>query len=54
MRPALSDSLMLRLSEFLAAQVGLHFPQQRWGDLARGIQCLGNVAVSLSIEGGRR
>ena len=37
MRPALSDSLMLRLSEFLAAQVGLHFPQQRWGDLARGI-----------------
>lgn len=37
MRPTLPDSLMPRLSEFLAAQLGLHFPPQRWGDLASGI-----------------
>ena len=36
MQPALPDSLMLRLSEFLAVQLGLHFPQERWGDLASG------------------
>jgi chemotaxis protein methyltransferase CheR len=36
MRPALPDSLMPRLSEFLAAQLGLHFPRERWGDLASG------------------
>lgn len=37
MRPALSASPMPRLSEFLAARVGLHFPQERWRDLERGI-----------------
>ena len=28
---------MPRLSEFLAQQMGLHFPAERWPDLARGI-----------------
>ena len=29
--------LWSRLSETLGAQIGLHFPQERWGDLERGI-----------------
>ncbi len=37
MRCALSDPLLSGLSEFLAAQTGLHFPRERWGDLERGI-----------------
>jgi len=34
---ALPDSLLSRLSEFVATQTGLYFPQERWGDLERGI-----------------
>jgi chemotaxis protein methyltransferase CheR len=34
---ALPDSLLSRLSDFLASQVGLHFPRARWRDLERGI-----------------
>ena len=34
---ALPDSLLSRLSDFLAAQMGLHFPRARWRDLERGI-----------------
>jgi len=37
MRPLLSPSLLLRLSELVAEQTGLNFPQERWGDLERGI-----------------
>lgn len=37
MRSTLSSSLLLRLSEFVAEQTGLNFPQERWGDLERGI-----------------
>jgi chemotaxis protein methyltransferase CheR len=37
MRPTLSSSLLSRLSELVAAQTGLNFPQERWGDLERGI-----------------
>jgi len=33
----LSDASLARLSTFLSAQMGLHFPQQRWGDLERGL-----------------
>jgi chemotaxis protein methyltransferase CheR len=36
-RHALPDPLLSRLSEFLAAHTGLHFPPERWGDLARGL-----------------
>jgi chemotaxis protein methyltransferase CheR len=36
-RPLLPDSLLSSLSDFLAAQIGLHFPKKRWGDLERGI-----------------
>ncbi|MBX9811299.1 MAG: chemotaxis protein CheR [Burkholderiales bacterium] len=34
---ALQDSLLSRLSDSLIAQMGLHFPRERWGDLERGI-----------------
>lgn len=37
MQPTLPLSLLSRLSELLAAQTGLHFPAERWGDLERGI-----------------
>ncbi|RFC35117.1 MAG: MCP methyltransferase, CheR-type [Candidatus Nitrotoga sp. SPKER] len=37
MRQILSDQLLSRLSDFLAAQIGLHFPKKRWSDLERGI-----------------
>ncbi len=34
---ALPDALLSRLSDFLEAQLGLHFPRPRWRDLERGI-----------------
>src|SRR5438093_4761124 len=34
---AIADKLLARLSDSLAARVGLYFPEQRWSDLARGI-----------------
>lgn len=34
----LPASLLAPLSRLVAAQTGLHFPQERWGDLARGIR----------------
>jgi chemotaxis protein methyltransferase CheR len=37
MRPSLPSPLLSRLSEFVAARTGLYFPQERWGDLERGI-----------------
>ena len=37
MRPTLPDPLLSALSELLAARIGLYFPQERWGDLERGI-----------------
>lgn len=37
MRTTLPSSLLLRLSEFVATQTGLHFPPERWADLERGI-----------------
>lgn len=37
MQIALSDSLIVRLSDVLAQQIGLHFPKERWGELKRKI-----------------
>lgn len=37
MPATLPDSLLSRLSEFVATRTGLYFPPERWGDLARGI-----------------
>ena len=37
MQPVLPDPLVARLSDFLAQQIGLHFPKERWSDLKRKI-----------------
>jgi chemotaxis protein methyltransferase CheR len=37
MNTTLPNELLCRLSEFVAAQAGLHFPRERWRDLERGI-----------------
>ena len=34
---ALPDPLLSRLADFLDAQMGLHFPKERWRDLERGV-----------------
>lgn len=38
MARSLSDQLLSQLSKFVANQMGLHFPPERWGDLERGIR----------------
>jgi chemotaxis protein methyltransferase CheR len=38
MQPTLPEPLLSHLSDLLATQMGLHFPQERWGDLERGIK----------------
>ncbi len=38
MTHSLSDLLLSQLSEGIAAQMGLHFPKERWRDLERGMQ----------------
>ena len=37
MQPPLPETLLSRLSDFLAAHMGLSFPKERWNDLAGGI-----------------
>lgn len=32
-----SETLLNRISELVTAQLGLHFPRERWGDLERGV-----------------
>jgi chemotaxis protein methyltransferase CheR len=35
---AVSNAVWLRLSEFIAEKMGLHFPPERWPDLKRGVE----------------
>jgi chemotaxis protein methyltransferase CheR len=37
MEQRISQALLLRLSEFIVAQLGLHFPPERWADLERSL-----------------
>ncbi|MGA2615923.1 MAG: CheR family methyltransferase [Spirochaetia bacterium] len=37
MNVALSPSLLGQLSQFIASRMGLHFPQERWRDLAKAL-----------------
>jgi chemotaxis protein methyltransferase CheR len=37
MNVALSPDLLGQLSQFIISRMGLHFPQERWGDLANGL-----------------
>src|SRR6185369_2207379 len=41
------DPQMSRLSEYISAWLGLHFPKTRWRDLARNIR---HAAQELEIE----
>ncbi|MBI5658274.1 MAG: chemotaxis protein CheR [Nitrosomonadales bacterium] len=41
MPDSLPDALLSGLSGFVAARLGLHFPQERWPDLARGVAAAG-------------
>src|SRR4030067_1031760 len=47
---ALPDSLLSRLSDFLASQVGLNFPRERWRDLERGIAAASREAGYAQAE----
>jgi chemotaxis protein methyltransferase CheR len=38
MTTAISSSMLSQLSEFIAREMGLHFPTGRWADLERGIR----------------
>lgn len=44
------DLLLAQLSEFLAAQIGLHFPQERYGDLLRGVGAAARELGHASVE----
>jgi chemotaxis protein methyltransferase CheR len=44
------ELLLARLSEFLAGQIGLHFPQERYGDLLRGIGAAARELGQASVE----
>jgi len=48
---ALPDSLLSRLSDFLEAQMGLHFPRARWSDLERGIAAAARESGYAKAEG---
>ncbi len=37
MKGLISPALLLQISQFVNSQMGLHFPQKRWPDLARGL-----------------
>ena len=38
MTKKISDAQLLQVSDFVARQLGLHFPKERWLDLQRGVQ----------------
>lgn len=38
MSQPISDTVLSRLSEYVAAGIGLHFPRERWRDLERGVR----------------
>lgn len=39
MKQGISEPLLSKLCEIIAAHVGLHFPRDRWYDLERGVTC---------------
>lgn len=50
MRHTLPDPLLSRLSEFLAMRIGLYFPEERWGDLERGMKAAVQEFGDASVE----
>ena len=47
MTTTLDDQLLLAVSQSVEAQLGLHYPRERWSDLERGL-C--GAATELGIE----
>ena len=50
MRAAMPGSLLSHLSDFMAIQMGLHFPRDRWGDLERGIAAAASEFGMTNVE----
>jgi chemotaxis protein methyltransferase CheR len=50
MRQTLSKPLPSSLADFLAAQIGLNFPRERWGDLERGIAAAAREFGAADVE----
>ncbi|MDO8680797.1 MAG: CheR family methyltransferase [Acidobacteriota bacterium] len=50
MRPTLPEPLLSSLADFLAAQIGLNFPRERWGDLERGIAATAREFGAADVE----
>jgi len=50
MRVATPDFLLSSLSDFLAAQMGLYFPRERWIDLERGIAAAASEFGMADVE----
>jgi len=50
MRVATPEVLLSSLSDFLAAQMGLHFPRERWSDLERGIAAAASEFGIVDVE----
>ncbi|MFZ2444827.1 MAG: CheR family methyltransferase [Syntrophobacteraceae bacterium] len=48
MTSGIAEAQLSRLSEFVAARMGLHFPKERWRDLERGITA---ASRELGIDG---
>jgi len=50
MRVTTPDILLSSLSDFLAAQMGLHFPRERWGDLERAVAAAASEFGMADVE----
>jgi len=50
MRPTLPSSVLSRLSDLLAMRMCLHFPQERWGDLERGVAAAARALGMPDVE----
>jgi chemotaxis protein methyltransferase CheR len=50
MTPSLSDELLSRFGDFVAEQIGLHFPKERWSDLERGLRQVAREAGMSNVE----
>lgn len=50
MTRGIPEGQLSRLSAFIGARIGLHFPKERWRDLERGINA---AARELGIEDGK-
>ncbi|HEX4086232.1 MAG TPA: CheR family methyltransferase [Chthoniobacteraceae bacterium] len=50
MPPALPESVLTRLSQFVAGEMALEFPEARWRDLERGILAASRKAGARDVE----